>query len=98
MGFQPMSLTKKHGLEARATMMLLARKIALITGASRGLGEAIALRFAREGASLALLARGAAGLEGLLPKLRAAKVRDDQKFRPIPTELTDPDEIERAVR
>ena len=32
-------------------------KNAFITGASRGLGEAIALRFARDGANLALLAQ-----------------------------------------
>jgi 3-oxoacyl-[acyl-carrier protein] reductase len=79
-------------------MPLFSRKIALITGASRGLGQAIALHFAREGASLALLARGAAGLECLLPKLRAAKIRDDQKFRPIPVDLADADDVERAVR
>lgn len=78
--------------------LLLSRRIALITGASRGLGESIALRFAREGASLALLARGAAGLECLLPKLRALKVRDEQQFRPIPTDLADSADIERAVR
>jgi NAD(P)-dependent dehydrogenase (short-subunit alcohol dehydrogenase family) len=36
---------------------------AIVTGASRGLGSAIALAFAREGASLALCARGAGELE-----------------------------------
>ncbi|MBX6320950.1 MAG: SDR family NAD(P)-dependent oxidoreductase, partial [Rhodospirillaceae bacterium] len=41
----------------------LAGRIAVITGASRGLGAAIARRFAAEGARLVLLGRNAAALE-----------------------------------
>src|SRR3970040_610477 len=36
---------------------LLAGQVALITGASRGIGRAIAIEFARAGANVALLAR-----------------------------------------
>ncbi|WP_322769277.1 SDR family NAD(P)-dependent oxidoreductase [Frankia sp. Cr1] len=43
---------------------------ALVTGASRGLGRAIAATLAQEGCSLALCARGAEGLEKAAAELR----------------------------
>src|SRR2546421_5854693 len=50
----------------------LAGKIALITGASRGIGAAVALRFAGEGAHLVLAARTVGGLEEVDDQIRAA--------------------------
>ena len=50
----------------------LAGKIALITGASRGIGAAVALRFAGEGAHVVLAARTVGGLEELDDAIRAA--------------------------
>ena len=50
----------------------LAGKIALITGASRGIGAAVAERFARERAHLVLAARTVGGLEEVDDKIRAA--------------------------
>jgi NAD(P)-dependent dehydrogenase (short-subunit alcohol dehydrogenase family) len=49
----------------------LAGKIALVTGASRGIGAAVAEHFAREGAHLVLAARTVGGLEEVDDRVRA---------------------------
>ena len=50
----------------------LSNKIALITGASRGIGAAVATRFAAEGAQVILTARTVGGLEAVDDAIRAA--------------------------
>ncbi|MFJ4713531.1 SDR family NAD(P)-dependent oxidoreductase [Streptomyces sp. NPDC088785] len=53
------------------TAGLLTGKVVLITGASRGIGAAAAVLFAREGAEVVLAARGTAALEEIVAGIRA---------------------------
>ncbi len=65
-------------------------RIALVTGASRGIGAAVATRFAREGAQLILVARTVGGLEEVDDRIKA----EGGNATLVPLDLTEFDSID----
>src|SRR5947199_8221707 len=70
----------------------LAGRIAVITGASRGIGAAVAKRFGTEGAHLVLVARTVGGLEEVDDAIRRA---GGTAATLVPLDLRDGDQIDR---
>ncbi len=67
--------------------------VVVITGASAGVGRATAQAFAKRGAHIGLLARGAAGLEGGRRDVEAA----GGKALIVPIDVADADQVEAAA-
>ncbi len=68
----------------------LSGKTALITGGNKGIGRGIALAFAEEGASLALVARGQADLDRTAADVRTLGA----KVLTIPADVTEEKQVE----
>src|SRR3970040_2290568 len=66
---------------------------AVVTGASRGIGRAIALDLARSGADVVLVARNEDGLREVAD--RVAEL--DRRAHVVPCDVTDPDAVARAA-
>lgn len=71
----------------------IAGKCALVTGASKGLGKAIAEELAKEGANVSICARGAVELEQTAQALRAYGV----KVTAIQADVAKTEEVERVI-
>jgi NAD(P)-dependent dehydrogenase (short-subunit alcohol dehydrogenase family) len=72
---------------------LLDGKVAIVTGASRGIGAATARAFAQAGAAVALAARNDAELDAIAEQIH----RTGGQAQAVPTDVTDPAAVERLV-
>ena len=70
----------------------LGGKLAIITGASKGIGATTAFTLAAEGCDVVLVARSADGLNGVADAIEAGT---GQRARSFPADLSDPREIDR---
>lgn len=86
-------MTYNHGEQLTTTFKRLEGKVILITGASSGIGAAAARLFAREGATVACLARR----EGLLTELVEELKGDGFEAIAIPCDVTDEPGVASAV-
>src|SRR5579875_2652296 len=72
-------------------------EVVVVTGASAGLGRAIACAFAKRGAKVGLIARGGAGMDGL-----EGAARDVEKLGGtalmLPCDVADPEQVEAAAQ
>jgi 3-oxoacyl-[acyl-carrier protein] reductase len=74
----------------------LAGKWAVVTGASKGIGQAIAARLVQAGANVIVVARGQADLDAAAARMNAAAA-DGQSVIPVVADASEPEDIRRVL-
>ena len=85
----------------QGTPMTLAKKTLFITGASRGIGLAIALKAARDGANIAIVAKTVTPhpkLEGTIYSAAEQIEAEGGKALPIPCDVRDEEQVKSAIK
>jgi NAD(P)-dependent dehydrogenase (short-subunit alcohol dehydrogenase family) len=80
------------------SLLDLSGQVTLITGASRGIGRAMAEIFARAGARVALLARTAGQLEEVAQNLTLTLSVEPSNVMTLPADVADEGQVNRAVK
>ena len=74
--------------------MKLKDKVAIITGAGRGLGRSVALAFGRQGAKVVLASRSKDEIDHLAAQLRSLR----KEAIAVPTDVSDEDQVNHLVK
>jgi 3-oxoacyl-[acyl-carrier protein] reductase len=92
--FDPHISAAVYNSHLKRFLMNLEGRIALVTGASQGIGHACALQLARRGASIAVAARNHQKLEELVAAIAAV----GGKAAVLPMDVADEDQVKSAIK
>ncbi|MFW9917547.1 MAG: SDR family NAD(P)-dependent oxidoreductase [Candidatus Thorarchaeota archaeon] len=81
-------------MSAQVKEQQLEGKVAIITGAGRGIGKEIALEFAKQGASVVLTARTEAQIREVADEIR----KTNGTALAVPCDVSKPEDVERVVQ
>lgn len=84
--------------QSKIFIMSLRGKLALVTGASSGIGAAAALTLAKHGCSVALTGRQESALKELMDKIKQELGTDAPKVGCFPGDVTQDSDVERIVQ